>query len=401
MAAEVTPPQQYLGYTGYKGIYGSYTQPYTPGNVFEYLELVEQLVQQQGSVGVNAGSVTFTPGVYNSGSVGFPSGVAGSGGFTSFITSACPGGCRRKLQSGAFTSGSGAITSACPECPRNLRFVQASPLRRGNLLQILDEPGDGDLTFFAPTNTAFRRESVDLLELLFLQDEFIPHLADLLLYHGIDGKRLTEDFQSRSQDVDAFNNETVRVTRIPLPQGPLRLRINQNTIKLPDISASNGVTHVINGLLKPDWVTNSIFVWVTTDATFGDLSKLVELLVRADLADTLDTFGDKLTVVGPTNDAFDALDEALLESWGDPANQQDLVDVLEYHIIKEVLTPDELVDGDILETRHDPSSVEVSVVGTTIQFNQANVVSSDSILANNGVLYRIDSVLNPNSLGGF
>jgi uncharacterized surface protein with fasciclin (FAS1) repeats len=360
---EVTPPQQYLGYTGYKGIYGSYAQPYKPGNVYEYLELVEQLVQQQGSVGVNnAGYGTFTPGVYNSGS-------------------------------GAFTS---TFSSACPECPRNLRFVQNNPFRRGNLLQILDEPGD--FTFLAPTNAAFRTIPVEVLELLFLQEEFIPHLADLLLYHALEGKRLVQDFFA-VEIISAFNQEGVLVRQNPL-------RINGNSVVRPNRNASNGVTHIINGVLIPDWVANSIIGFVSS---MDDMSLLFEFLERAGLVQELDTLGDELTLVGPTNDAFTALGEDALGFLRDPDNQSSLVEILEYHIILKVFTSPELVDGDSLDTRRQGSSVEVSVGGITIMFNQANVVprngingaSSDSILAKNGVLYKIDSVLNPNSLGGF
>jgi hypothetical protein len=55
---------------------------------------------------------------------------------------------------------------------RKLAFVQNNPLRRNNLVEILDEPGD--FTFFAPTNNAFKAIGRDLLAKLFLIDEFRP-----------------------------------------------------------------------------------------------------------------------------------------------------------------------------------------------------------------------------------
>jgi uncharacterized surface protein with fasciclin (FAS1) repeats len=42
-----------------------------------------------------------------------------------------------------------------------------------------------------------------------------------------------------------------------------------------------------------------------------------------------------------------------------------------------------------------------SVVGQTIRINQANVEGQSILLANNGGLYKIDSVLNPDDLNGF
>jgi transforming growth factor-beta-induced protein len=115
-----------------------------------------------------------------------------------------------------------------------------------------------------------------------------------------------------------------------------------------------------------------------------------------------------LTLVGPTNDAFTALGEELLGFLRDPDNQKSLVAILQYHIILGVFTSPDLVDGDILDTRNCRRSVEVSV-GDTLMFNQANVVprngvngvASDSIFTNNGVLLKIDAVLNPDSSNGF
>jgi uncharacterized surface protein with fasciclin (FAS1) repeats len=168
--------------------------------------------------------------------------------------------------------------------------------------------------------------------------------------------------------------------------------VNGIPVVRTDIIASNGVTQVINGVLKPDWVDNSILAFVTS---MNDLSILLELLEIAGLDDKLDKFGDALTFVAPTNAAFIALGDVALAFLRDPDNQQDLVDILEYHVIRGVFTSPQLTDGDLLETS-ERGSVEVTVVDEdTIMFNQATVVSSDIILANNGVLYKIDAVLNP------
>jgi hypothetical protein len=62
--------------------------------MFDYLELVEQLVQQQqGSAGVYAGSVAFTPGVF-----------AGSGTFTPGVFDGSG-----TSTAGVYNSGSGAF----------------------------------------------------------------------------------------------------------------------------------------------------------------------------------------------------------------------------------------------------------------------------------------------------
>jgi transforming growth factor-beta-induced protein len=275
----------------------------------------------------------------------------------------------------------------------------------------LDQPGD--VTFFAPTNNAFTSIPEELLELLFLRDEFAPHLEDLLLYHALEGKRLVQDFLAL-EIITTFKTEGVLVRQDPLT-------INGITVWKPNNNASNGVSHVINGVLQPDWVTNSIIGFVSS---MDDMSLLFEFPERAGLVQELDTLGDELTLVGPTNDAFTALGEELLGFLRDPDNQKSLVAILQYHIILGVFTSPDLVDGGILDTRNRRRSVEVSVgildtrnrrrsvevsVGDTLMFNQANVVrrngvngvASDSMLANNGVLLKIDAVMNPDSLNGF
>jgi transforming growth factor-beta-induced protein len=266
-------------------------------------------------------------------------------------------------------------------------------------LQILDEPGD--FTFFAPTNDAFRLIPERVLELLFLQDEFIPHLEDLLLYHGLNGKRFVADFSS-IEIVKTFNDEGVLFRRQP-SDSVENLRVNQNNVRRRNINASNGVTHVIDGVLAPDWVSNSILAKV---ANADDLSILFELIEIAELTEALDIFGQELTLVAPTNDAFNTLGNANLQALRSPENKEGLITILAYHVIFGVIISDELdeIDGGSLTTAQGGVvvvSVEAELGGITRKINQATVLSDDSILTNNGVFYKIDAVLNPNSVDGF
>jgi uncharacterized surface protein with fasciclin (FAS1) repeats len=216
-----------------------------------------------------------------------------------------------------------------PPCPT--RRLQ---IRRSNLLEILSEP-DGDFTFFAPTNRAFTFIPQELLELLFLRDEFISHLEDLLLYHGLNRKRFNADF-FEIEIIPALNTQGLLIREDPF-------LVNRIRVVRSNINASNGVTHVISGVLRPDWADNSILGFVTS---MDDLSILLELLERAGLNDKLDKFGDELTFIAPTNEAFAALGDADLDSLRDPEKQQDLVNILEYHIIiTGVFTSPALEDG--------------------------------------------------------
>lgn len=66
---------------------------------------------------------------------------------------------------------------------RKLKFVENNPLRRNNLVEMLDQPGD--FTFFTPTNDAFKAIERNLLATLFLRDEFRPHLEDRFSWRAL------------------------------------------------------------------------------------------------------------------------------------------------------------------------------------------------------------------------
>lgn len=70
--------------------------------------------------------------------------------------------------------------------------------------------------------------------------------SDLILKTGSLGERFTADFVNNER-ILSFDSENVLVQMNPV-------RINVNTLALPNNDASNGVTHVIRGVLQPDWV---------------------------------------------------------------------------------------------------------------------------------------------------
>jgi uncharacterized surface protein with fasciclin (FAS1) repeats len=291
-----------------------------------------------------------------------------------------------------------------PFSRRNLLFQQDNPFRTNDLLNHLDEPGS-DFTFFAPRNSAFIRTSNRLLTLLIFYDDFLPHLEDLLLYHGLEGGRFISDFA---------NPDTI--TTLNLEQAVFRgrnpLRVNGiAAVVEPNIDASNGVVHKIQGVLAPAWVGNSL---LDLTNSIGNLSIVLELLVLSGLESALGgTIFDPienvmpssqgtqgLTLLAPTNDAFNALDGPTdLPFLRDPANGAELEQILKYHIVDPgVFTSPRLINGANLTTAS--GDVVVSVIDEIVMFNQATA-TSESILANNGVQYVINAVLNPQSVDGF
>merc|ERR1711988_1445115 len=113
------------------------------------------------------------------------------------------------------------------------------------------------------------------------------------------------------------------------------------TVTAADNEASNGVVHIIDGvLLPPSGLRNDKPNIVELAQSVDDLSTLVAAVVAGDLAETLSSPGP-FTVFAPTNEAFGALPEGTLDSLLKPENKDQLVDILTYHVLPaQVLSTD-------------------------------------------------------------
>merc|ERR1712048_126767 len=105
------------------------------------------------------------------------------------------------------------------------------------------------------------------------------------------------------------------------------------TVTAADNQASNGVVHIIDGLLLPpsglhDAAPNIVELAQSVD----DLSTLVAAVVAGDLADTLSSAGP-FTVFAPTNEGFGKLPEGTVDTLLKPVNKDQLVDILTYHVL--------------------------------------------------------------------
>jgi transforming growth factor-beta-induced protein len=176
---------------------------------------------------------------------------------------------------------------------------------------------------------------------------------------------------------DTLNGESVVITLLPVA-------VNGNAVVDADNDVSNGVVHILQGILTPSWVFNSLTDRAVVDR---DLSTLVALVTIAGIDLTVP---GELTLLAPTNEAFTKLPTEVVEFLLSSEGKETLVSVLTHHVLVGVYTSSELEDGAEL-TSLEGRAVTVSIV-ENVMFNNAAVVAVD-ILANNGVLYKIDEVL--------
>ncbi len=125
-----------------------------------------------------------------------------------------------------------------------------------------------------------------------------------------------------------------------------------------------------------------------------DFSTLVAALGAADLVDALSGEGP-FTVFAPTNEAFAALPEGTLDELLLPENKQKLTDILLYHVVSGSVLAADVVTLSEAETLLG-QNVAITVDMDKVMVNEANVVATD-IIADNGVIHVIDSVILPKS----
>ena len=103
--------------------------------------------------------------------------------------------------------------------------------------------GEGPFTVFAPTDEAFAKLPAGTVEGL-LEDP--QALADILLYHVIDGKVLAADVS------DGLEAETLQGSSVSFAiHSDGTPAINEALIVATDVMASNGVIHVIDSVILP------------------------------------------------------------------------------------------------------------------------------------------------------
>merc|ERR1711937_153191 len=170
------------------------------------------------------------------------------------------------------------------------------------------------------------------------------------------------------------------------------------SVTAADNLASNGVAHIIDGvMLPPASVSSDKPNIVELAQSVDDLSTLATAVVAADLADTLSSPGS-FTVFAPTNEGFAALPEGTLDSLLKPENKDQLVDILTFHVLPlQVFSTDlkeyqtvETVEGKSLEVFKSDKGVFVGADKKSLK----QVTAADN-LASNGVARIIDGVMLP------
>ena len=242
---------------------------------------------------------------------------------------------------------------------------------------------EGPFTVFAPTDDAFTAltEALDVTV-----DELLayPLLPAVLQYHVVGAEAYSTDL-SDGQEIETLLGEDVTVSITA--DGVF---INQAQVIVADIAADNGVVHVIDAVLVPEFPEETTVVDIIVESE--DHTLLEAAVVAAGLVDALSAEGP-FTVFAPTDEAVVALTEALEITADDLLALPNLGDILLYHAVGAEAYAADLSDGQLIETLQG-GNLTVSITTDGVFINDAQVTVAD-LEADNGVVHVIDAVLLP------
>ena len=130
---------------------------------------------------------------------------------------------------------------------------------------------------------------------------------------------------------------------------------------------------------------------VETATEAGTFNTLLEAATAAGLVETLQGDGP-FTVFAPTDEAFAALPAGTLD--GLLADPEALKQVLLYHVVSGEVTADQVV-GLTSADSVEGSPIAIAVKDGSVYLNDSAKVVTTDVMASNGVIHVIDSVILP------
>ena len=150
-----------------------------------------------------------------------------------------------------------------------------------------------------------------------------------------------------------------------------------------------GTNPEVNEVIIPDDATDLI----TTAENAGNFTVLLSAIQTAGLRDVLADENNVYTVFAPTDEAFNAIDEGALNAL--LADTEALTDTLQYHLLADRNTAAAItaLEGQTISMLNNKDAA-ISLEGEDLRINTSVIAPAD-IIATNGIIHVIDTVLTP------
>lgn len=246
----------------------------------------------------------------------------------------------------------------------------ASALQQAELDEDLNSE-DATFTVFAPVDDAFANIDADELT----NDPEL--LSEVLEYHVVPGQAIEASDIQDGQTVETLEGETLQFS-----VGGNSVQVNDASVTQADVQASNGVVHVIDGVLLE-----------TVDAV-NRATLTPELSTTADAIEAAGLDGsdsplrsETLTIFAPTDGAYDGLKVDALTN-----NPELLGSILDYHVVPGSRIPSDQISGGETPGTREGGALNIEVNNGTVTVNGIPVSTTD-IETENATIHLIDGVL--------
>ena len=145
-----------------------------------------------------------------------------------------------------------AAGCATPTRPATVAETAAARPDLSTLTRLMNEAGladalkgPGPYTVFAPTDEAFKKLPAGTVENL-LKPENKAQLAKVLTYHVVPGRVMASDVSGKKTTA-----KTVEGSAVAIDASAGAVKVDNATVSMADVNASNGVIHVIDTVIMP------------------------------------------------------------------------------------------------------------------------------------------------------
>ncbi len=298
------------------------------------------------------------------------------------------------------------ITDIAIATPTLSNLVAALIAADGELPTVLR--GEGPFTVFAPTDSAFEA-FLEANEFDGLSDVPVEVLTQVLLNHVVSGTNFSDELMTGYVNTlsTAGPSEVALSMFINTSDGVVLnggLDNSGATVTAADVRASNGVVHIVDGVIGlPNIVNHAVAnpdfsTLVTALTTLTPSTDFVGILSRSE-GENEDEIDPPFTVFAPTNAAFAALSPIPME--------ETLTQVLLHHVVAgaNVQSSDLTPDGETTATTLENDDITITLPGTgdniaDIEDGSGNddigIIAVD-VQSTNGVIHALNKVMIPNT----
>ena len=253
-------------------------------------------------------------------------------------------------------------------------------------------------TVFAPTDDAFAILGDQVIETLIANPDV---LESILLQHVVEAS--VDSITAFTLNGQAATTASGAMVDIAINADTDMLTVGGANVVMKDIYTTNGIIHVIDAVIVGDVEVPAppgTIVDVAVGA--GSFTTLVAALQATNLDTVLANTETDFTVFAPTDAAFAKLGDATIAAL--LADPDTLSDILLYHVISDseikrdaALTVAQSANKKVTMANDDMAALSIS--GSELFINDS-VVSAADVMASNGVIHVIDSVILPPAMRG-